>query len=36
MGNTARSETTAKVYDRAKLEAHRRIAAARKAVRSTD
>jgi hypothetical protein len=36
MGHTARSETTAKVYDRAKLEAHRRIATARKAVRSTD
>jgi hypothetical protein len=36
MGHTAHSETTAKVYDRAKLEAHRRIAAARKAVRSTD
>ena len=33
MGHTARSETTAKVYDREKLEAHRRIAAARKTVR---
>jgi integrase len=27
MGHTARSETTAEVYDRAKLEAHRRIVA---------
>ncbi len=33
MGHTAKSETTAKVYDRAKLEAHRRIAAARTANR---
>ena len=33
MGHTPRSETTGKVYDRAKLEAHRRIAAARKAIR---
>jgi len=33
MGHSAKSTTTAKVYDRAKLEAHRRIAAARKAHR---
>jgi integrase len=36
MGHTPRSQTTAKVYDRAKLEAHRRIAAARKAIRPKD
>jgi hypothetical protein len=34
IGHTARSETTAKVYDRAKLEAQRRIAAARTAHRN--
>lgn len=33
MGHSAKSETTAKVYDRAKLEAHRRIAQARSAHR---
>jgi hypothetical protein len=33
IGHTAGSKTTAKVYDRAKLDAHRRIAAARKAHR---
>jgi hypothetical protein len=34
IGHTARSETTGKVYDRAKLAAHRRIAAARNAHRN--
>lgn len=33
MGHSEKSETTAKVYDRAKLEAHRRIAQARSAHR---
>ena len=34
MGHTARSQTTGRVYDRAKLEAQRRIAAARNAHRN--
>jgi len=34
IGHTARSETTEKVYDRAKLAANRRIAAARNAHRN--
>lgn len=36
MGHAAKSATTGKVYDRAKLDAQRRIAAARTGVRDTD
>lgn len=36
MGHAAASQTTSKVYDRAHLEAHRRIAAARKSHRGKD
>lgn len=36
MGHSARSETSSKVYDRARLEAQRRIAQARKAHRERE